>query len=39
MFLEKKGITDTSNLRFCREDKKEFVYLNKQDGKTYTIEK
>lgn len=38
-FLERSGITDTSDLRFCKEDKKVFVYFNKRDGKVYTIDK
>lgn len=38
-FLKEKGIKDISNLRFCREDKQVFVYLNKEDGKVYSIDK
>lgn len=38
-FLEKNGIADTSDLRFCKEDKKVFVYFNKRDGKVYIIDK
>jgi hypothetical protein len=38
-FLESRGIKDTTNLRFCKEDKHVFVYFNKEDGKVYSINK
>ena len=38
-FLKEKVIKDTTNLRFCREDKQVFVYFNKEDGKVYSIDK
>ena len=39
LFLEKKGISDTQDLRFCYENKHEFVYFNKKDNKTYIVNK
>lgn len=36
-FLEEHGIKDTRDLRFCHENKKEFIYYNKVEDKVYTI--
>lgn len=38
-FLEERGIKNTTNLRFCREDKQVFIYFNKEVGKVYSINK
>lgn len=39
LFLEERGIVNTKNIRFCKEDSKQFVYYDIEGEKTVVIGK